>query len=130
MQSLSVTAAEGNSSVSRALASLLATVGTGTDVDAALSAGQTPYEILQETVSDRNVYDLTGCSLDQTLYFISQGIPVYAQNADGSAVLLTGYDDNYVWVYDTGSKQASSRLLRTAEEQFAEAGNVFLAIGE
>lgn len=130
MQSLSVTAADGNSSVSRALASLLATVGTGTDVDAALSAGQTPYEILQETVSDRNVYDLTGCSLDQTLYFISQGIPVYAQNADGSAVLLTGYDDNYVWVYDTGSKQASSRLLRTAEEQFAEAGNVFLAIGE
>ncbi len=129
-QPLTVSRPEGSSSSARALSAMLAAAGTGADVDALLDSGKTPFEILQETVTDRHVYDLTGCSVEQTLYFAGIGMPVYARRADGDVVLLTGYDSNYVWIYDTTTKKASSRLIRTATEQFDEAGNVFYVIGE
>lgn len=129
-QPLAVSQAEGSSSSARALSAMLAAAGAGGDVDALLDSGKTPYEVLQETVTDRHVYDLTGCSMEQTLYFAGIGMPVYARQSDGNVVLLTGYDTNYVWIYDTTTKKASSRLIRTATEQFEEAGNVFYAIGE
>lgn len=127
---LALSQPEGNSSAARALSAMLDAAGTGADVDGLLDSGKMPFEILQETVTDRHVYDLTGCSVEQTLYFVGIGMPVYACRPDGDVVLLTGYDTNYVWIYDTTTKKASSRLIRTAAEQFDEAGNVFYVIGE
>lgn len=129
-QPLTINQPDGNSSSARALSAMLAAAGCGADTDALLDSGKTPYEVLQETVTDRHVYDLTGCSMEQTLYFAGIGMPVYARQPDGNVVLLTGYDDNYVWIYDTAAKKASSRLIRTATEQFAEGGNVYYVIGE
>lgn len=129
-QPLAISQADGNSSSARALSAMLAAAGEGADVDGLLDSGKTPYEVLQENVSDRHVYDLTGCAMEQTLYFVGIGMPVYARQSDGNVVLLTGYDDNYVWIYDTMTKKASSKLIRTATEQFAEAGNVFYVMGE
>ncbi len=129
-QPLTISEPEGGTSSARALSAMLDAAGTGADVDALQSSGKSPYEILQETVQDRHVYDLTGCSMEQALYFVGIGMPVYAGYSDGSAVLLTGYDDNYVWIYDTAAQKASSRLITGASEQFEENGNIFYVIGE
>ena len=40
----------------------------------------------------KTVLDLTGCTLEEILYFVSNKRPVLAA-ADGGTVLITGYDD-------------------------------------
>ena len=39
----------------------------------------------------KQVLDLTGCTLDSVLYYVSEGTPVLAKTADG-VVIIAGYD--------------------------------------
>ena len=126
-QLLTVTAAEGDSSQSRALSILLSEAGVSADAEALLSSGQSAYEILSETAADREVYNLTGCTLDQVLYFVGAGMPVYAV-LDGQAVLIIGYDDSSVTVYDPMTDSGTVSAADTAASDFASSGNVFYAV--
>ena len=128
-QPLAVKGAKEGSSTAQALSAMITMTGNSADAKKLLKDGKSPYEILQDAVQDRHVYDLTGCKLEHTLYFVGLGIPVYAE-VDGRAALVTGYDDNYVWIYDMAAQRASSRLIVSASEEFAEGKSVFLAIGE
>ncbi len=126
--SLSVNEAGGNSAEAKALAVLLNYAGTGADVDALLRDGKSVYDILRETVTDRAVYNLTGCSLEQALYFVGEGSPVYAVQ-NGRAVILTGYSSSYVEIYDPGSGSTQSRALEPASAEFSASGNQYYAVG-
>ena len=129
-QPLAVKGAEGSGSQEKALSAVIAMAGGSADVKEQLTKGDSPYEILKEAVTERHTYDLTGCSLEQILYYVSLGTPVYAGQGGDSAVLITGYDDLYVWIYDPGIGRAYSRLLKTASAEFEEDGNVFYCVGE
>lgn len=129
-QPLAVKGAEGSGSQEKALSAVIAMAGGSADVREQLTKGDSPYEILKEAVTERHTYDLTGCSLEQILYYVSLGTPVYAGQGGDSAVLITGYDDLYVWIYDPGIGRAYSRLLKTASAEFEEDGNVFYCVGE
>ncbi|MCD7866515.1 MAG: hypothetical protein LUG54_11045 [Clostridiales bacterium] len=126
-QSLTVTAAEGNSSQSRALSILLAQINLSADTDGMTADGSSAYEILEETVTDGTVYNLTGCSAEQTLYFVGTGMPVYAV-LNGQAVLIIGYTDSSVSIYDPMTDLTTVKTLTAAAEEFAASGNVFLAV--
>jgi len=126
-QSITVTAAEGNSSQSRALSILLAQIDLSADTDGMTADGSSAYEILEETVTDGTVYNLTGCSVEQTLYFVGTGMPVYAV-LNGQAVLITGYTDSSVSIYDPMTDLTTVKTLTAAAEEFAASGNVFLAV--
>ncbi len=126
-QSLTVTAGEGSSSQARAITILLRLSGVAVDADALLEEGKSVYEILSEAVSDGTVCNLTGCTLEQTLYYIDAGSPVYAV-LDGQAVLITGYTDSAVTVYDPLTDGSETRTLTAATEAFAESGNVYYVI--
>ena len=45
-------------------------------------------------------FDASGCSVNQVLYFIDKGIPAAAIMPDGSCLLLYGYDQYNVSIYD------------------------------
>lgn len=128
-RTLTVNAMDGSSSSAKAVSIMLSMAGCGTDVDALLNSGKSAYDILRETVPDAPVYNLTGCTLEQTLYFVGTGMPVYAMR-DGQAVLITGYDDNSVIIYNPVTDSASSKTISSAVEEFAGSGNVFYAIGQ
>ena len=68
---------------------------------------------------DAVAYDLTGCALTQTLYYVSEGIPVVITLEDGSRQLLTGYDSADVWVYDPASGQTTRETISDAQSRFA-----------
>lgn len=68
---------------------------------------------------DAVAYDLTGCALTQTLYYVSEGIPVVITLEDGSRQLLTGYDSANVWVYDPASGQTTRETISDAQSRFA-----------
>ncbi|MCD8150626.1 MAG: hypothetical protein LUE92_13925 [Clostridiales bacterium] len=126
-QSLSVTAGEGSSSQAKAVSILLSLAGVSADTDALLEEGDSVYEILCGAVSEGTVCNLTGCTLEQTLYYVGTGTPVYAV-LDGQAVLITGYTDSTVTIYDPLDDDSETRTLTAATEAFAESGNVFYVI--
>ncbi len=126
-QTLTVTAAEGDSSQSRGLSILLAQMNLSADTDGLLASGSSAYEILEGAVSDGAVYNLTGCSVEQTLYFVGTGMPVYAV-LDGQAVLITGYTDSNITIYDPLTDQTTVKTVTAATEEFAASGNVFLTV--
>ena len=63
-------------------------------------------------------YDLTGCRLSQTLYYVSSGIPVLVTSEDGKKELILGYDSANIWAYDTESGTTFRRSIADAEAEY------------
>lgn len=74
--------------------------------------------------------NLTGCTLDEILYFVSGGRPVIAMKSMTQAVLITGYNENYVMYYDPSSAGKTQEPLASAAKTFGDAGNVFVSYME
>ena len=70
---------------------------------------------------------LTGATLDEVLYFVFRGAPVYAMKNRTEAVVITGYNAGSITIYDPANGKYKSMSLRDAEELFEEAGNIFLS---
>ncbi|MDO4268804.1 MAG: hypothetical protein Q4C73_10055 [Eubacteriales bacterium] len=72
------------------------------------------------------VLDARGCSMQQMLYFIDQGIPVMAYTGQGEYLLLCGYDQYNVTVYNPRSGETWKMGLNDSTEYFKNAGNDFI----
>ena len=66
---------------------------------------------------DAQEYDLTGCKLMQTLYYVSEGIPVLVTLEDGKKELIVGYDSANIWIYDPESGKTSRKTIADAETE-------------
>lgn len=62
--------------------------------------------------------DLTGCTVDEILYYVSNGYPVFAMTGSNDAVLVVGYDANNVVLYDPAMGQTYKRTIADADEMF------------
>ena len=71
--------------------------------------------------------DLTGCSLESVLYYPDREIPVLALLEDGSAVLITGFDEHNIILMDPGTGQVSRMGRGDAASWFEENGNRFVS---
>ena len=89
-----------------------------------MTAGTTDPDQLQEGIEQR-VLDVSGCTLDQVLYFVSHGSPVIAQTLQGP-VIIVGYDEFNVFLLDPGTTEWYYGGLNDSTAMFEEAGNVFL----
>ncbi len=78
---------------------LLFQQGVTADVSQMLSQGMSVREILNEALSGKAV-DLTGCTLQQVLYFISEGNPVIVLTGETTAELMVGYDNYNITFYN------------------------------
>ena len=103
--------------------------GISLDVQGLLAQGETPRQILEETFSTEKVMDLTGCTVEQVLYFVSLGTPVLAM-VDQEAVLIVGYDEHNTILYDPAVNSTRRMGLQDSHALFAAAGNVFLGYME
>lgn len=90
------------------------------------NAEQNVKEFLEQATGVR-MLSLTGASLDEVLYFVFRGAPVYAMKSSTEAVVITGYSASNVTVYEPSTGKYKTYSLRDAEELFAEAGNIFLS---
>lgn len=91
-----------------------------------LSQGQTATQILSDSLPDARVLDLGGCELDAVLYYVNQDIPVLAILNDGEAVLITGFNDYNVVIYEPSTGTLYKKGINDSAEWFAENGNHFL----
>ena len=73
------------------------------------------------------VLDLTGCDLEEVLYYINLGTPVFAMESDTEAVLLAGYDASNVILFHPMDSTLEKAGLNDAAESFRNVGNVFFS---
>ena len=82
----------------------------------------------QKIVLDENleeVLDLSGCTLDNVLYYVSQGKPVLALTEASDAVLIVGYDPQNTILFDP-DEGIRKMGINDSREFFEEAGNLFI----
>lgn len=112
-------------SIAQCINAMLEKEGINISVGALIAGGETPKNILNNTMKDVNVLDLTGCSVEEILYYVSCGSPVFAMTGSEEAVLVIGYDSSSVTIFDPMLNVPYRRNLADADEMFAGAGNVF-----
>lgn len=101
--------------------------GISVDSDALLSRGMTPLQILSESLTEGEALDLTGITLDAALYFVGKDLPVLALLSNGEAVLITGYNESQVVLYQPSTGKLAKKGMSDATKWFEESGNAFLS---
>ncbi len=115
----------------RALSAMLVYEGENVQVHTLLESGETPISILTSTLKNYSVLDLTGATLDEVLYYVSIGNPVYAytgnESGEDTAVLIIGYDSTSITVFDPLTLSNTKMSLTDATTYFEGYGNVFVS---
>lgn len=121
---IDVSGVSGNSAA-RCLTYLLQAEEINIDVDDLISQGETPKQILTEALKGQKVIDLTGCSVDQVLYYVNLGTPVFAM-VNTEAVLIVGYDEHNTLLYDPDLNVVRKMGRQDSNTMFEGTGNIFL----
>ncbi|MGN0349811.1 MAG: hypothetical protein ACI4DR_09780 [Roseburia sp.] len=114
-------------SIAGCMNAMLEREGINISVEAMLERGEAPREILKNTMKDRRVFDFSGCGVEEILYYVSCGSPVFAMSEGQKAVLIIGYDANTVTIFDAELGASYKRSISEADQMFADAGGVFLS---
>ncbi len=115
----------GEGSIAQCINAMLEKEGININVEALIASGETPKSILHNTMRDAVVLDLTGCSVDEILYYVSCGSPVFAMTESEEAVLIVGYDAGSISIYDPKLGITYRESIAEADELFANVGKVF-----
>ena len=91
-----------------------------------LESGSSALSILKESLTDVQVLDLTGCTLDAMLYYVNEDIPVLVTMRDGSAVLLIGFNEKNTVVMNPETGTVYKVGMNDSKEWFEENGNCFI----
>lgn len=70
--------------------------------------------------------DARGCGMMQILYFVDQGIPVLAYTGKEEYLLICGYDQYNVTVYNPATRETMKVGLNDSTEYFRLRGNDFI----
>ena len=85
-----------------------------------------PYEIFKK-YSKAAPIRLTGITLEEALYYVSQERPLIAMIDLNDAVVIYGYDTYNVFLYNPASGKHLKMGLQDSEKLFSDAGNIFLS---
>lgn len=119
------TTAAGGSSVAQCLNLMLAKEGENLNTEQLLEEGQSVENILSNTLKNSIVLNLTGCSAEEMLYYVSVGNPVLGILDGNTAALIVGYDSTGILIChpETGSVEKMS--TESANAAFEAGGNIF-----
>lgn len=87
---------------------------------------ESAYELLKENLGD-SYLNLTGCTLDEVLYYVSEKQPVLAMKDSNDAVLIVGYDLYNITVLDLELQRTMKIGINDSVEMFKNAGNIFIS---
>lgn len=109
------------------LENMLSVEKISADVEAQLEEGESAVQILEGAMSGAAVLDLTGCSMEEVLYYVGLHHPVLAMTESGNAVLVVGYGPENVELYDPAAGSVYLLNRDTAQSRFQTAGNRFIS---
>ena len=91
-----------------------------------LSKGETVYEILSKNLKNAYILDLSGCTMDMMLYYVNQDIPVLAYMRDDTAMLIIGFNEQNIVLFDPTEGTIYKMGKNDARTMFEENGNHFM----
>ena len=113
------------SSVVQAVSAMLNYRGNGLSVKELIDNGGTPKSAIENTLKDSVVLDISGCTVEEILFYVSKGSPVFAMTGTDSAVLVTGYTSGSIYYYDPQTHSTRSKSYKDADDWFRKAGYIF-----
>lgn len=116
---------DGKNELSYCLDKVLEYVGVVRNSEYLLNRGESVLSILNDALENKDVLDLTGCSLDSILYYVNRDIPVLALTNEGKTYLIIGFNQLSVVVLDP-NKGWYKIGRNEAEELFDRNGNQFI----
>ncbi|MBQ6376267.1 MAG: hypothetical protein IJJ52_01380 [Lachnospiraceae bacterium] len=97
------------------------------DIPEAFLSGMIDANDLAEAVPENvTVLNLTGCTLDQVLYQLSQGRAVVTRLGDGSIRVIVGYDRYNTLQYNFDTTEHFYMGINDSTNAMLEGGNVFV----
>jgi len=69
---------------------------------------------------------LSGCSLESMLYYVNRDIPVMAMLEDGNAVLIIGFNELNIVIFDPQTGTIYKKGMNDSKQWFEENGNNFI----
>lgn len=90
-----------------------------------LLQGGTAISILGDNLSAQ-ILDLSGCSLESVLYYVSRGIPVLVTVENERNVLIVGYDEKNTILLDPETGTIARHGMNDSKEWFERNGNEFI----
>ena len=120
------TVTEEKNSLAVALDTMLSYEGIMRNSAYMLQSGETIYSILEGGLSECQVLDLTGCSLDAVLYYVDRDIPVLVMLQDGNAVLLIGFNEMNTVIMNPQTGTIYKMGMNDSKTWFQENGNRFI----
>lgn len=128
LSSVNVTSLEENNHIATSIEAMLKFNGVSdVNVSELLQSGNTIIDILNKNLNNRGL-DLTGCSLEEVLYFISSGQPVLGLLSNADAALIIGYDSYNVELLNLDTNVSYKIGMTEAESMFTQTGNVFISL--
>ena len=92
-----------------------------------LTADATESSVAQAVGNGYNIWNLSGCSLSSIRYQLSGGYPVAARWGVGETILILGYDQYNIWIYNPAEGGLSAIAFEDAEPRLEQMGNVFIS---
>lgn len=86
--------------------------------------GNSIYENLMKAIPNEAI-NLTGCTLDEVLYYVNKGIPVIGMKGNDKAVLIIGYDMYNITVIDPELRKTKKLGFNDSSKMFENTGNKF-----
>ena len=113
------------SSLAVCLDAILTFEGISRNTQYLLNRGETVFTVLESSLEDVKLLDLSGCSLDSVLYYVNQDVPVLVMLDDGDAVLLIGFNEmnTVIMSPETGITKVG---MNDSREWFERNGNKFI----
>lgn len=99
--------------------------GIARNVESMLERGDSVYDILNNNLKNVYVLNLTGCTMDMTLYYVNQDIPVLAL-LDNKAVLIIGFNEQNIVLMDPMDGSIYKMGMGDSRELFENNSNRFM----
>lgn len=117
---------ENTSALAVCLNTILSFAGISRNTQSMLDNGMTVTEILQESMTNTQVLELSGVSLDAVLYYVNQDIPVLVTLDNDDAMLVIGFNELNVVVMNPNSGTVYKIGMKDATQMFEKYGNLFV----
>lgn len=101
--------------------------GVNKNVSKLMTNGKSSVEVINEALDNRGL-DLSGCTLEQVLYYVCNGQPVLGMINETECVLIVGYNFYNGIMINPATGETYKYGIEETAEMFEEAGNRFIGI--
>ncbi len=118
---------EFSSQLAECLDVILAHEGILLSTESQVLAGKDAVTILSQSLKDFTVLDLGGCQLENMKFYLDKDMPILVVLNDEESIILTGYNETEVVVYDPATGKLNKESISSLGIQIEESGNHFIS---